>query len=235
MDNANTLGGHVNGEIYVSVSSNDGLTWDRPQNVTNTISPDCDPGDCVSEAWVTAAATADSGVYLSYVNDTHGGPAIQGGGAWSESPYMALAIQARAPVLAPVIAVSPIKFLELNANPAGGSQTANLNIISVGNANLTYTVDVTNFGGGAAHLTVNGGASAGNTITAGGAPQVVTIGYDCLGLPNPSEHNWRLEVSSSGIVVDGGRLPADGGPLWVWLELELPERLRPMKALARPG
>ena len=43
-----------------------------------------------------------------------------------------------------------------------------------------------------------------------------------------------IEVSSSGIVVDGGRLPADGGPLWVWLELELPERLRPMRALARP-
>jgi hypothetical protein len=43
-----------------------------------------------------------------------------------------------------------------------------------------------------------------------------------------------VEVSSSGIVVDGGRLPADGGPLWIWLELELPERLRPMKALARP-
>lgn len=41
-----------------------------------------------------------------------------------------------------------------------------------------------------------------------------------------------IEISPTGIVVDG-RLPP-GGPLWVWLELELPERVRPMRALARP-
>jgi hypothetical protein len=197
VDVQGTLGGHVNGEIYVSVSSNDGLTWDRPQNVTNTQTPDCLPGNCVSESWVTAAATADSGLYLSYVNDTHAGPIVQGGGAWSESPYMALAVEARAPVLAPVIAVSPIKYIELNANPAGGLETENLNIISVGNADLTYLVEVTNTGGGASHITVNGGASAGATILAGGAPNVITVAYDCLGLTNPSEHNWRLKVTSN--------------------------------------
>jgi hypothetical protein len=42
-----------------------------------------------------------------------------------------------------------------------------------------------------------------------------------------------IEVSPTGIVVDGG-LPRHGAPLWVWLELELPERVRPMRALARP-
>ena len=42
-----------------------------------------------------------------------------------------------------------------------------------------------------------------------------------------------VEVSPTGIVIDG-ELPRYGGPLWVWLELELPERLRPMLALARP-
>jgi hypothetical protein len=42
-----------------------------------------------------------------------------------------------------------------------------------------------------------------------------------------------VEISATGIVIDGG-LPRYGAPLWVWLELELPERLRPMRALARP-
>jgi len=42
-----------------------------------------------------------------------------------------------------------------------------------------------------------------------------------------------IEVSPSGIVIHGG-LPSYGGPLWVWLELELPEKVRPMRALARP-
>jgi len=42
-----------------------------------------------------------------------------------------------------------------------------------------------------------------------------------------------IEVSPTGIVIHGG-LPSYGGPLWVWLELELPEKVRPMRALARP-
>jgi|SRR5687768_2655202 len=42
-----------------------------------------------------------------------------------------------------------------------------------------------------------------------------------------------IEVSSTGIVVHATELVM-ASPLWVWLELELPERLRPMLALARP-
>ena len=56
-----TIGGMVNPEIYCSASSNDGLTWDRPQNLTGTLTPDCIPGNCHAEQWVTAAARADSG------------------------------------------------------------------------------------------------------------------------------------------------------------------------------
>ncbi len=52
--------GAANGEIFVSVSENSGLTWDRPRNLTNTYTPDCDtiPGglkiDCDSDTWHTA-------------------------------------------------------------------------------------------------------------------------------------------------------------------------------------
>ncbi len=42
-----------------------------------------------------------------------------------------------------------------------------------------------------------------------------------------------IEVSPGGIVLDSG-LRRLGTPLWIWLELELPERVRPMRALARP-
>jgi hypothetical protein len=42
-----------------------------------------------------------------------------------------------------------------------------------------------------------------------------------------------IEVSATGIVLDSG-LSRFGTPLWIWLELELPERVRPMRALARP-
>jgi hypothetical protein len=40
-------------------------------------------------------------------------------------------------------------------------------------------------------------------------------------------------VSSTGIVLHGTEL-VRASPLWVWLELELPERIKPMLALARP-
>ncbi|HEV8248052.1 MAG TPA: hypothetical protein VGP93_19895 [Polyangiaceae bacterium] len=41
-----------------------------------------------------------------------------------------------------------------------------------------------------------------------------------------------IEISSSGIVIDRGVSPADV-PFYQWLELHLPERLRPLRALAR--
>ncbi len=52
--------GAANGEIFVSVSANSGLTWDVPRNLTNTYTPDCDTivgglkPDCDSDTWHTA-------------------------------------------------------------------------------------------------------------------------------------------------------------------------------------
>jgi hypothetical protein len=196
IDAVGTLGGKVNTDIYVSVSTNGGLTWDRPQNVTGTVTPDCLPGDCESEFWPTVASRADSGLYISYVADTHSGGVLQGEGAWSESPYHVLPVEARAAVLAPVIAVQPLNYIELNAKTFTTSTTP-LIINSVGNSDLNWTVTVTNAGGGASHLLVNGAAMANGTILAGGAPQTVTVTYDGIGLTDPSEHHWVLEVTSN--------------------------------------
>jgi hypothetical protein len=204
-DDVGTLGGHVNGEIYCSVSSNGGLTWDRPQNLTGTITPDCLPGDCYSESWTTTAAKADSAVYISYVDDRHAGPIVFDGGAWADNPYSVLAVEAREPVLEPVIAVNPVSYIELNADPGGGIQSVDLNVISVGNADLSFTVTVTNDNGGASHLLVNGGGSYSNTILAGGAPDVVTVSYDAIGLGDPEEVAWRIEVTSNDPTNDPGQ------------------------------
>ncbi len=45
-------------------------------------------------------------------------------------------------------------------------------------------------------------------------------------------HCRGIEVSSSGIIIDRGRNAPDV-PFYQWLELYLPERLRPLRALAR--
>jgi hypothetical protein len=46
-------------------------------------------------------------------------------------------------------------------------------------------------------------------------------------------HCRGIEISSSGIIVDRGREPEDA-PLLMKLEMQLPERIRPLLALARP-
>jgi hypothetical protein len=79
------------------------------------------PGDCYSESWISAAATADSGIYLSYVEDKHAGPAVLGQGAWTENPYMVLAVETRLPIIEPDISVFPRQFLELRADPVAGT------------------------------------------------------------------------------------------------------------------
>jgi len=198
VDAAGTKGGMVNGEIWWSVSSNGGSTWDRPQNMTGTVTPDCLPGDCHSEAWSTVSTYADSAVVVSYVDDLHGGDVINGNGVWTDNPYSVMAVEARLPVEEPVIAVTPQEFIELNAKTTG-TQTAFLTVASVGNADLTYTVEVQPDNGGQSHVQVEGGGSYSNTIIAGSAADAVTISYDGQGLPDPSEQNWILKVTSNDV------------------------------------
>ncbi|NMC43984.1 MAG: hypothetical protein GYA46_08690, partial [candidate division Zixibacteria bacterium] len=45
----------MNGELYMSVSNNNGLNWDTPQNLTNSPSPLCADGECESDYWASMA------------------------------------------------------------------------------------------------------------------------------------------------------------------------------------
>jgi hypothetical protein len=206
-DSAGARGGYVNGEIWISTSSNDGLTWDRPLNLTGTHTPDCLPGDCHSEHWVTAAREADSGVYISYVDDTHAGAVVRADGAegtWATGSYRVLAARARTPVLEPRIAVSPTLFQELNVAP-GAVASCTVFVSNLGNALLSYSVVVTSVGGGASHVQVNGSGTFASSIAAAGASQSLTIAYDGVGLGNFTEHDWRLEITSNDAANDPGQ------------------------------
>jgi len=217
LDAVGTRGGHVNGEIYYSVSSNDGLTWDRPLNVSGTVSPDCLPGDCFSESWTTTAAGADSGVYISYIEDTHAGPGVLGGGVLTYSRVKVMAPEARPPVVEPLMAVTPTRFAELNADPISGDpDTVELSIVSIGNADLDYVVSVTNDDAGQSHVAVEGNLATSGTIPAGGAAQTISVSFHTTGLPDPSEHNWRLEITSNDAASDPGQ---GGSPVDVLLQV----------------
>jgi hypothetical protein len=204
---SSTAGGYVNTEIWCSASSDDGLTWDRPMNITGTRTPNCIPGNCHSEHWVSAAARADSGIYLSYVDDSHSGGVVQGEGAWSLSNYMLYVPSARLPVVEPRISVSPLTFLEEHVLPGGGN-TVQITVQNLGNATLNYQVAVTNDDNGQSHVLVENVTTYNSSILAAGAAHVLDIDFDGQApLTNPSEHDWRLEVTSNDQTND----PGNGG------------------------
>jgi hypothetical protein len=99
----------MNGEIYLTVSNNGGLSWSRSLDLTDTKTPNCNPavGDsCVSEHWGSIARIVDDTIHLFYVADRDAGSAPLGEGTWTYNPMMYYRIPGGtdAPYLCPVIA-----------------------------------------------------------------------------------------------------------------------------------
>ncbi len=65
--------GYSNGELYFSFSTNLGLTWHTPKNLTQTPSPGCPAGNCDSEAWPSLATRVDSFMHIQYILDRDAG------------------------------------------------------------------------------------------------------------------------------------------------------------------
>ncbi len=128
--------GAANAEIFVSVSDNNGLSWDRPRNLTSTYTPNCDtiPGglqpDCDSDAWHTttrygvdaafddfdgipnltanidAAYIADSFLFVQYINDADPGGAVRPEGGWTLNPVRVFRFGCVEPILEAVLGSS---------------------------------------------------------------------------------------------------------------------------------
>jgi hypothetical protein len=96
---AEDYGNFANSDIYVTGSSDGGLTWGpnpaHPQysvagpnsgpvqngtavNLTNTQTDECAPGDCMSEHWGTMSKYNVDSLHLMYVEDHHAGAGIRG-------------------------------------------------------------------------------------------------------------------------------------------------------------
>lgn len=105
--------GSANGELYVAASSDDGLNWGEPFNLTNTPTPDCDPSsgyNCASENWASMTRFAianqptddwsqavvidpdpahpylgDSYLDVQYVEDKDAGSIVWEEGSWQDN------------------------------------------------------------------------------------------------------------------------------------------------------
>lgn len=66
--------GFASGEIYVSVSLDDGFSWAVGTNITNTVSPEnALPGECLSEGWPSMAERVDGYCHITYILDLDAG------------------------------------------------------------------------------------------------------------------------------------------------------------------
>ncbi|MCP4633653.1 MAG: T9SS type A sorting domain-containing protein [candidate division Zixibacteria bacterium] len=89
-----SAGGFSNGELYLSISYDDGETWDEPVNLTNSGTPDCLSGECESDHWSSLAESVDDELHITYVEDKDAGGIVQTEGVWTENPIRYLSYPA---------------------------------------------------------------------------------------------------------------------------------------------
>jgi len=83
--------GWGNGDVYATVSHDGGMLWGLGYNLTNTQTPGCAAGECLSEHWSSLAENLyDGDLHLAYVCDRDGGAAVQGEGDWTDNDMMYL-------------------------------------------------------------------------------------------------------------------------------------------------
>lgn len=89
-----SAGGYANGELYMQYSCDGGATWTAPENLTNTPSPNCIPGDCDSENWSSLADKVDQNLHMIYILDKDAGGIPQTEGTITVNPVMYLKTEA---------------------------------------------------------------------------------------------------------------------------------------------
>jgi len=142
--------GYTNGEIYGCGSFSGGATWDDAYNLTNTKTPGCAAGTCVSEHWSSLAQNMYNGdLHIQYICDREPGSRVSRQDSlsvWQDNPVMYLHLTEWPIVCRPK---GTFRLIDppwsnwyqppLKVTP-GGSRTLVLRIYSNGCANLYYSV-----------------------------------------------------------------------------------------------
>lgn len=212
-----SMRGYMNGELYLTVSTDHGLTWSPPQNLTNTKTPNCNPGladpttgnpsnpdgVCRSEHWASIGVTVND-IDVLYVSDLDAGfVKIDGQSTWQQNPLMYLNLpgtttnaQYVCPVLAPKFyaeLLDPSNCLP-HAAP-GGYYEMQLVVRNEGNSLLTGSVSTTTTVGPPGMLKINGGT---NPIGYSVEPQEeigFTVGFDATGITNEGIYSGRVAIT----------------------------------------
>jgi len=159
--------GAANGDLYLTISSDWGLTWDEARNLTNSRTPGCDStggagGPCNNDHWpsmtrfgtnyvgdfsaaeiVVPAGSSDPGSYyldVLYINDHSAGAVGQGEGFWAEADVRWFRLPCVGPITNPLFSVSPGEISYPSWSKHGVQHDMQATIENAGNATLNYSI-----------------------------------------------------------------------------------------------
>ena len=83
-------GGFSNGDIFYTFSIDDGVFWFPDENLTNSHSDGCQPGNCDNDFQLSTAEFVNNALHLFYINDKDAGMSSGGEGEETNNPQMYL-------------------------------------------------------------------------------------------------------------------------------------------------
>jgi len=220
----------TNGELWISASSDGGVTWDAQRNLTNSYTPHCDPwgGEaCQNDYWAsmsrwgkqaqpgedwsgaeivdpTGGAATDYYLDIMYINDLDAGFALHGYGTWVNAPVKWFRIPCYEPDQNPIFAAE----WHSHGYPAyvilGDTKDTSLWFENLGNATLNYTITVEEDNGPTGWLDYS---EFDGTIYAGLDNRdtgIVHLNKDNV-ITEPGTYTGRLHVEGPGVI----NLPVD--------------------------
>ena len=87
-----SAGGYANGEVFMQYSTDSGLSWSDPENLTNSPTPGCFPGECDSDTWPSLADRVDEDLHIMYINDKDAGIGLFDEGVIFDNPVLYLSV-----------------------------------------------------------------------------------------------------------------------------------------------
>jgi hypothetical protein len=125
--------GIANGEIYIKASTNSGLTWGEPLNISNSHTKLCDR-NCDDDWGVSCAEIANDTIHIAYMNDKSAGVTLNGQGDPTLNPIFYYKYPAYTPDAYRAIGSSPPIFEDPLASPTVANVIdTNFKVLNVGN------------------------------------------------------------------------------------------------------
>jgi hypothetical protein len=198
--------GWGNGDIYGSVSVNAGSSWTPGYNLTNTKTPNCLAGACLSEHWSSMAENMYNGhEHIEYVCDRDAGGIVQAEGTWTDNPMMYINVvqlpstphcgESYKIVDPPSWTEPPIKV------PPSGTRSFSFTVTGIYNKGGTYSVGsnngaVTITSNQTSYLSPNQSKTVSGLITCSGEgyiDAIITL-HNCVGEGAPDEKTDSIRL-----------------------------------------